>query len=77
LYDVTASGITSTWDFATPNDNRMDGPVMENHFGLLTIDWNQSDPEITMQIMDVENKTRINRTIKLSDLTFKKLNESL
>ena len=71
LYDVTASGITSTWDFATPNDNRIDGPVMENHFGLLTVDWNQTDPEIIFQIVDVENKTRIERKIKLSEITFK------
>jgi alkaline phosphatase D len=35
LYDVTSSGITSTWDFATPNDNRIDGPVMENNYGLV------------------------------------------
>ena len=41
LYDVTSSGITSTWDFATPNDNRIDGPVMENNYGLVTIDWSK------------------------------------
>lgn len=70
LYDVTASGITSTWDFATPNDNRIDGPVMENHFGLLTVDWNQPDPEINFQIIDVKNERRINRSIKLSELKF-------
>jgi alkaline phosphatase D len=71
LYDVTASGITSTWKFATPNDNRIDGPVMENHFGLLTVDWNQADPKIALQIIDVENKTRISRVINLSELTIK------
>ncbi len=70
LYDVTASGITSTWDFAAPNDNRIDGAVMENHFGLLKIDWSLSDPEITMQIHDVSGKERISRTIKLSELRF-------
>jgi alkaline phosphatase D len=72
LYDVTASGITSTWGFATPNDNRIDGPVMENHFGLLSIDWNHSDPKITFEIIDVENKTRIHREIMLSELSLKK-----
>jgi alkaline phosphatase D len=71
LYDVTASGITSTWEFATPNDNRIDDPVMENHFGLLTVDWNQPDPEITFEIIDVENKERIHRSIRLSELAFK------
>lgn len=70
IYDVTSSGITSTWDFATPNDNRVDGPVMENHFGLLTIDWQKEDPEITMSIIDVEGKNRIERKIFLSDLMF-------
>ncbi len=68
LYDVTASGITSTWDFATPNDNRIDGPVMENHFGLLTIDWEKDDPEITMEIWDVSGERRIQRKITLGEL---------
>lgn len=69
LYDVTASGITSTWDFATPNENRIDGPVMENHFGLLTLNLT-TDPEIKMEIIDVTGKSRINRAIKLSELQF-------
>jgi alkaline phosphatase D len=73
IYDVTSSGITSTWDFATPNDNRIDGPVMDNHYGLLTIDWQQEDPTIKMEIHDVDKKVRISRTIKLSDLRFKAL----
>lgn len=69
IYDVTASGITSTWDFATPNDNRIDGPIMENHFGLLTLNFND-DPEINMQIIDYTGKSRINRTVKLKELMF-------
>ncbi|MCZ8214854.1 MAG: hypothetical protein O9262_01375, partial [Cyclobacteriaceae bacterium] len=60
----------STWDFATPNDNRIDGAVMENHFGLLEIDWKQPDPLITMQIHDVSGKQRISRTVPLSELSF-------
>ncbi len=51
LYDVTSSGITSTWGFATPNGNRIDGPVMENNFGLITIDWQKDDPEILMEVI--------------------------
>lgn len=70
LYDVTASGITSTWDFATPNDNRIEGPVMENHFGLLTVDWSQTDPKISFLIFDVDGKKRIDRSITLSELAF-------
>ncbi|HEY0652042.1 MAG TPA: alkaline phosphatase D family protein [Chryseosolibacter sp.] len=69
LFDITASGITSTWHFAAPNENRIDGPVMENHFGLLTLNFN-ADPEVKMEIIDATGKSRISRTVKLSELAF-------
>lgn len=68
IFDVTASGITSTWDFSTPNDNRIDGAVMENHFGLIDINWGTSDPSIHMKIIDVSGTIRIDRTVSLKDL---------
>ncbi len=70
IYDVTASGITSTWEFAAQNNNRIEGPVMENHFGLLTIEW-QKDPIIKMEIIDNTNNGRIEYTIKKSEIMFK------
>ncbi|MCX8020464.1 MAG: alkaline phosphatase family protein [Chitinophagaceae bacterium] len=69
IYDITASGITSTWDFATPNKNRIEGPVMDNHFGLVTIEWNK-DPVIKMEIIDVYNNPRAEYIIRLSELQF-------
>jgi alkaline phosphatase D len=69
IYDVTASGITSTWDFATPNDNRIDGAVMENHFGMLTFDFT-GEPNVKMEIIDVTGKVRISRNVALSELQF-------
>jgi alkaline phosphatase D len=71
IYDVTASGITSTWLFATPNANRIEGPVMDNHFGMLTVDWNKKDPEIKMEIWDVRDNQRIEYTVRLSEISFK------
>jgi len=71
IYDITASGITSTWLFATPNNNRIEGPVMENHFGLLTVDWNLADPEIKMEIWDVRDNQRVEHRIRLSEISFK------
>lgn len=70
LYDVTASGITSTWDFATLNKNRIEGPVMDNHYGLLTILW-ENDPIIKMEIIDKYKNSRIEYTIRGSDIMFK------
>lgn len=72
IYDVTASGLSSTWLFATPNNNRIEGPVMENHFGQLTINWSLKDPTIKMEIWDVSNNQRIEYSIQLSELQFKK-----
>jgi alkaline phosphatase D len=74
IYDVTASGITSTWDFATLNKNRIEGPVMENHFGLLTIDWEQ-DPKITMKIIDATKNERIAYQISRSEICFRTPNQ--
>lgn len=70
IYDITASGITSTWDFATLNKNRIEGPVMDNHFGLLTIEWD-TDPVIRMEIIDKYRNSRIEYTIKGSEIRFK------
>jgi alkaline phosphatase D len=68
IYDVTSSGITSTWSFAAPNLNRVDGPVMENHFGQIDIDWTADDPQIVLSVFDVMGIRRISRSIGLSEL---------
>ncbi|MGB5027758.1 MAG: hypothetical protein WBO38_04595, partial [Chitinophagaceae bacterium] len=70
IYDITSSGITSTWSFATPNKNRIEGPVMDNHFGLLTIEW-EKDPVIRMEIIDKNKNNRIEYTINKSQIQFK------
>ena len=70
IYDITSSGITSTWDFATLNKNRIEGPVMDNHFGLVTITW-KKDPVIKMEIIDKFNNQRIEYTVKRSEISNK------
>jgi alkaline phosphatase D len=70
IYDITASGITSTWLFATPNRYRIEGPVMDNHFGKITIGWNEADPSIKMEIFDVHKNQRVEHTIRLSEISF-------
>ena len=72
IYDITSSGLSSTWHFATPNKNRIEGPVMDNHFGLLTIQWYDDNPELKMEIWDVNNNQRIEHTILLNEISFPK-----
>lgn len=70
VYDVTSSGLSSTWRFACPNKNRVEGPVMENHFGMISIDWNATVPKIKMEIWDVNDNQRIEKSIELSEISF-------
>jgi len=70
LYDFTSSGLSSTWHFATPNKNRIEGPIMDNHFGLISVDWNQSVPSIQMEIWDIHDNQRIEYTLALNELHF-------
>ncbi|RTY97704.1 alkaline phosphatase family protein [Flavobacterium sp. RSP49] len=72
IYDFTSSGLSSTWYFATPNKNRIEGPIMDNHFGLLTINWKKKIPEIKMEIWDVNNNQRAEYTIGLDEISFRK-----
>lgn len=70
IYDITASGLSSTWKFATPNTNRIEGPVMDNHFGLVTIDFGPADPAITLEVWDVSDNQRLEFSMKLSEISF-------
>jgi len=66
IYDLTASGLTQSWHFATPNKNRIAGPVMENHFGLL--EFNLKRKKVSLQIIDRDNQVRINQILDLKEL---------
>lgn len=68
IYDITASGLSKTWKFATPNKNRIEGPVMENHFGLLTVDFSTDQPKVVAEVWDITGNQRIEYTIPLSEL---------
>ncbi len=69
LYDFTSSGLSSTWKFATPNKNRIEGPIMDNHFGLITINWNKENTSLKMETWDIYDNQRFEYTIKLKDIT--------
>ncbi len=69
LYDFTSSGLSSTWHFATPNANRIEGPIMDNHFGLLTI-TDAKDPSIMMETWDISDNQRIEYEVKLGEISF-------
>jgi len=69
IYDVTSSGLSSTWHFATPNRNRIEGPIMDNHFGLITIE-DGKEAKVKMEIWDINGNQRVEYTIPLSEIQF-------
>ena len=74
LFDFTSSGLSSTWRFATPNKNRIEGPVMDNHFGLITIDFTDSKNEfVKFENWDIYDNQRFEYTIDLKNIDFKEL----
>jgi alkaline phosphatase D len=70
IYDLTCSGITEEWKFATPNMYRVGDPVMQNHFGIIDIDWTKPEPEISLEVWDLNDQRRIHQVVPLKELSF-------
>lgn len=70
IYDVTSSGLSSTWLFATPNDYRIEGPIMDNHFGLISISPVEKNLNVKMEIWDIRGNQRVEHTINTSEISF-------
>jgi alkaline phosphatase D len=62
IYDITSSGITSTWDFATKNTNRIAGPIMENNVGILHL-GRPGKARISAEIWDASGQLRIEHPV--------------
>jgi alkaline phosphatase D len=58
LYDFTSSGLTHTWSPGMEteiNTHRVGDLVIQKTFGLLVIDWGQSQPKVHLQIHGNKN----------------------
>ncbi|MEY4604186.1 MAG: hypothetical protein RIT43_1478 [Bacteroidota bacterium] len=68
IHDLTSSGLTEEWKFATPNAYRIGNPVMENHFGLIELNW--AEKKINLEIKDFQNTTKLSHEIEFTELKF-------
>lgn len=71
LYDLTASSLTELHKRGTPTANKYRAHAQTYHdvnVGHMHIDWGASDPLITLKIVDVAGKTRIEHRIQISEL---------
>ena len=71
IYDLTSSSLNQIHPRGTPTVNRHRAAPLTYHrenFGVITIDWKAVDPQLTLQILDIDSNPRIERTIRLSEL---------
>jgi alkaline phosphatase D len=71
LYDLTASAMTQKHPRGTPTPNRnrfLPATYHDVNVGRLRIDWDRADPLLTLQILDVDAKVRIEHVFPLSEL---------
>jgi alkaline phosphatase D len=68
LWEVNSSGMTENWEPAAPDKNRLGDTFSQDNYGLISIDWQAPDPEVTMEIRGVDNDLVMQNTIRLSDL---------
>ena len=71
LYDLTSSSFNQVHSRGTPTENRyraLPTTYHQENFGAITINWEQPDPTIRMQVLDLEDQVRIEKTVSLSEL---------
>lgn len=68
LWELTSSGLTKTWPYAAPNVNRVGAPYHGRNFGMIEIDWDRSDPAITLRAHNEAGMPVLSRTLALSAL---------
>lgn len=69
IYDLTCSGLTEKWRFSTPNQFRVGKAIMENHFGVIEIDFNQKN--IALEIWDKQNQRVLQQAIPFNEIGLK------
>jgi alkaline phosphatase D len=69
LWEVTSSGLTQEWKFVSPNKHRVGTYTSDVNYGEILIDWDVSDPKISLKIKDVKGDVFTQHTIKLSDIS--------
>ncbi|MGB0523234.1 MAG: alkaline phosphatase D family protein [Flammeovirgaceae bacterium] len=68
IHEVTSSGLTQTWDTSEPNKNRIGEVIMENNFGLIEIDWGNTNPAVYLKLIDINANVRVEQKVLLNEL---------
>lgn len=70
LFEVTSSSLNApAQPKEEPNRDRVGGLHGQENFGVISIDWSQPDPVITLDLRDVAGKPIESQKVRLSELT--------
>ena len=69
LWEVTSSGLTEEWKEVSPNKHRVGNFINKVNYGELLIDWQQVDPQITLNLKDVDGKVFSHQKMPLSSIS--------
>lgn len=71
LYEITSSGLNMSWENGPPESNRhrISDLYGQSNFGLISIDWAQADPTVTLEIHATSGGVLTTETIPLSRLS--------
>lgn len=71
MYDLTSSSFNQKHARGTPTENRFrisKTTWHQENFGVIGIDWNSPNPSVRMEIRDIENGLRLEKSVRLSEL---------
>lgn len=69
LYDLTSSGLnqgSKSWRPPERNAKRVAGMPYGDNFGVVTVDWSATDPEVGLQLQDDTGEITVRQTFRLS-----------
>lgn len=69
VYEVTASGMTHSWESADEENRYRLGELMtELNFGMVEIDWDAAPAVLRLQIRDRDDRVRLEEVVALGDI---------
>ncbi|MEI8621907.1 alkaline phosphatase D family protein [Pseudoalteromonas sp. B129b] len=69
LIEMTSSGLTEKWKDVSPNKHRVGNFTHSVNYGDLSIDWQQTDPTISLKLKGIDGQVIMQSDFSLSSIS--------
>ncbi|MBE3673641.1 alkaline phosphatase D family protein [Pseudoalteromonas distincta] len=69
LIEITSSGLTEKWKDVSPNKHRVGNFTHNVNYGDLSIDWQQTDPTISLKLKGIDGQVIMQSDFSLSSIS--------